>query len=57
MKIPKTSLATLVAFVIGLLTLAPGAAGAHCDTMSGPVIMAARQALDTGNVDLVLIWV
>ena len=57
MKIPKTSLATLVAFVIGLVTLAPGAAGAHCDTMSRPVIMAARQALNTGNVNLLLIWV
>ncbi|HEU0203811.1 MAG TPA: DUF6448 family protein [Burkholderiaceae bacterium] len=30
---------------------------AHCDTLDGPVIAAARNALDTGNVDLVLIWV
>jgi hypothetical protein len=30
---------------------------AHCDTISGPVITAAKQALETGNVNLVLIWV
>ncbi len=30
---------------------------AHCDTMRGPVILAAKKALATGNVDLVLIWV
>ena len=30
---------------------------AHCDTLDGPVVTAARKALDTGNVDLVLVWV
>jgi len=30
---------------------------AHCDTLDGPVVGAARRALDTGNVDLVLVWV
>lgn len=30
---------------------------AHCDTMDGPVIKAAKKALDTGNVNLILIWV
>jgi len=30
---------------------------AHCDTKSGPVISAAKEALNTGNVNLVLIWV
>ena len=29
---------------------------AHCDGLDGPVVKAARQALDTGNVNLVLIW-
>jgi len=38
------------------LALAP-AAPAHCDTLDGPVVKAARGALDTGNVNLVLIWV
>jgi uncharacterized protein DUF6448 len=30
---------------------------AHCDTMAGPVVKAAQQALRTRNVNLVLIWV
>jgi hypothetical protein len=29
----------------------------HCDTMDGPVVKAARLALDTGNVNLALPWV
>src|SRR5450756_1585862 len=29
----------------------------HCDGLDGPVVKAARQALVTGNVKLVLIWV
>lgn len=30
---------------------------AHCDTMAGPVVKAAQEALRTRNVNLVLIWV
>jgi len=30
---------------------------AHCDGLDGPVVAAARKALDTGNVNLVLMWV
>lgn len=29
----------------------------HCDTMDGPVVTAAREALETGNVNLILPWV
>jgi hypothetical protein len=29
----------------------------HCDTMNGPVVIAAQNALEVGNVNLVLIWV
>lgn len=29
----------------------------HCDTMNGPVVLAAKKALETGNVNLILIWV
>lgn len=36
--------------------VAPSAA-AHCDTLDGPVVAAARHALDAGNVNLVLVWV
>jgi hypothetical protein len=30
---------------------------AHCDTMAGPVVKAAQEALRTRNVNLILIWV
>jgi hypothetical protein len=50
-------LAVIAAFLLVLLLWAPNAALAHCDTLDGPVVKAARQALDTGNVNLVLIWV
>jgi hypothetical protein len=45
--------------VVGSLFLffAPSTLNAHCDTMNGPVITAAKKALETGNVNLVIIWV
>jgi hypothetical protein len=36
---------------------APGPARAHCDTLDGPVIGAARTALETGKLEPVLAWV
>ena len=39
------------------LLLLPVTAQAHCDTLDGPVVAAARKALDSGNVDLALVWV
>ena len=42
--------------VAAALAWAP-AAQAHCDTLDGPVVSAARSALDTGNVNLVLVWI
>jgi len=44
-------LAAIVAFLV------PEAALAHCDGLDGPVVKAARHALETGNVRFVLIWV
>jgi len=41
----------------GELFLRPQGAQAHCDGMDGPVVKAAQNALETGNVNLVLIWV
>ena len=35
----------------------PNQAEAHCDSMDGPVVLAAQKALETGDVNLVLIWV
>ncbi len=35
----------------------PGIAGAHCDTLAGPVVMTAKIALEKGDVTPVLKWV
>lgn len=35
----------------------PGIAGAHCDTLDGPVVTTARAALERGDVTPVLKWV
>ena len=45
------------AIVLASVLLAPNRVLAHCDGMNGPVVKAAQKALETGNVDLVLIWV
>ncbi len=39
------------------LWLSPGLAGAHCDTMDGPVVATAKTALEKGDVTPVLKWV
>jgi hypothetical protein len=43
--------------VLTSLALNPPRALAHCDTLDGPVVQAARKALETGDVRLVLLWV
>jgi hypothetical protein len=48
--------AAIAAVSLGL-SAGSGSAFAHCDTLDGPVVAAARKALETGNVNLVLIWV
>jgi hypothetical protein len=40
-----------------VLWLAPSALRAHCDGLDGPVVSAARRALESGDVRLVLAWV
>src|SRR5450756_2412736 len=42
---------------LAFVALMPSRVLAHCDGLDGPVVKAARQALVTGNVKLVLIWV
>ena len=48
--------ASKVASVLCLLSFSQSVF-AHCDTLDGPVVEAARAALETGDIDLVLIWV
>jgi hypothetical protein len=47
----STLIATMVLFIVG------STASAHCDGMDGPVVKAARRALETHDASLVLIWV
>jgi hypothetical protein len=49
-------LALMVFSLLGLL-MVPTSAAAHCDTTRGPVVTAARAALDAGDPNLVLHWV
>jgi hypothetical protein len=55
----KRILALIPAPTLALaLTLGVAApAAAHCDSLDGPVVTAARHALETGDVNLVLVWV
>lgn len=46
-----------ILLLLGVLLLMPSLAVSHCDGMDGPVVKAAQQALASGNVNLVLIWV
>jgi hypothetical protein len=48
--------ASMVAIVICLLSFSKIAL-AHCDTLDGPVVEAARAALETGDINSVLVWV
>jgi hypothetical protein len=50
------SLAVL-AILLSISFPGPPKAIAHCDGMDGPVVTAAQKALETGDANLVLIWV
>ncbi len=54
-KRTRVSLAAL--FVPLFMVILVPVASAHCDGMDGPVVQAARKALEAGDVNLVLIWV
>src|SRR5512135_2389158 len=57
-KMAGRSVISGVAAVVILLVLSTaGSALAHCDTLDGPVISQARQALETRDVKVVLPWV
>lgn len=53
-KVHALAIAVLFA---GAGALLPRAAGAHCDTMDGPVVTTAKAALEKGDVTPVLKWV
>lgn len=47
----------LAALTLIFWSATPSTARAHCDGLDGPVVSAAQKALDTGDPNLVLIWV
>jgi Family of unknown function (DUF6448) len=57
MKLTKTRARLLLVGLFSVTLVWSGSALAHCDTLDGPVVGAARKALDTNNVNLVLAWV
>jgi hypothetical protein len=56
MSVKKMILALLVLAIVGFSVFVTDVY-AHCDTMSGPVAVAAMKALESGDVKLVQIWV
>jgi hypothetical protein len=52
----RKSLAIIATLTL-MIAFLPAKVSSHCDTMNGPVIAAAKKALQTGNVNFVLIWV
>ena len=46
-----------VGALVALCSLTPSAVVAHCDTLDGPVVAAARHAIASSNLNPVLIWV
>jgi len=51
------NLSTVLAILFAILLFGSNKVFAHCDGMDGPVVTAAKKALETGNVNFVLIWV
>ncbi len=53
---PKIVRTALAATILSVLLLLPVRALAHCDTLDGPVVKAAQQALAQGNITPALRW-
>lgn len=53
----STTIASILGILIIASTLSCDVARAHCDTLDGPVVETARQALQKGDVTPVLKWV
>src|SRR5512140_1452137 len=53
----RTGIGSVAALVMILVLATAGNALAHCDTLDGPVVNLARQALAKGDVKIILPWV
>jgi hypothetical protein len=51
------NLVSVLSFLILILIISSAQVSAHCDGLDGPVVKAAKKALEIENVNLVLIWV
>jgi hypothetical protein len=56
-RLPAVPIRVAITCLIAAGLLCPAAARAHCDTMDGPVVTAAKTALAQGNLTVVLKWV
>ena len=54
--LPKSKLIEII-FLLSFIFLFSTSITAHCDSMEGPVVKASIKALETGNINYVLIWV
>jgi hypothetical protein len=53
----RFSIVYVVLLFVAMIFILPNIAGAHCDTLDGPVVITARQALEKGDITPVLKWV
>lgn len=44
-------------FLASFIFIFTNTVSAHCDSMEGPVVKASQKALETGNINYVLVWV
>jgi hypothetical protein len=56
-KVRFCSMIGMLLIFIGIVLSIPYIAGAHCDTIAGPVVTDAKKALEKGDVTPVLKWV
>jgi hypothetical protein len=56
-KVSYLAMALLSLIYLGMWIFTPRMAAAHCDTLDGPVVIAAKTALQKGEVTPVLKWV
>lgn len=50
-------MAKILIFFISISLYIPDIAGAHCDTLAGPVVADAKKALEKSDVTPVLKWI
>ena len=53
----KNQIILIVTLMLVSIFYNPNDSYAHCDSIEGPVVVAAKKALQTGNENHVLLWV